>query len=56
VTAFTPRSPPGILRRSPLLAPDAVVLESGSRDLRQYAAHHLAADIEFSRAVLSQRS
>ena len=39
-----------------LLAPDAVVLESGEVETRaEYAAHHLAADIEFSRAVPSQR-
>ena len=39
-----------------LLAPDAVILESGEVETRsQYAAHHLAADIEFSRAVPSQR-
>lgn len=39
-----------------LLAPDAVILESGDLETRtEYAAHHLAADIEFSRAVPSQR-
>ncbi len=39
-----------------LLAPDAVILESGELETRaEYAAHHLAADIEFSRAVPSQR-
>jgi ketosteroid isomerase-like protein len=39
-----------------LLAPDAVVLESGEMESRdEYAAHHLAVDIEFSRAVPSQR-
>jgi ketosteroid isomerase-like protein len=39
-----------------LLAPDAIVLESGELETRaEYAAHHLAADIEFSRAVPSER-
>jgi ketosteroid isomerase-like protein len=39
-----------------LLAPDAVILESGELETRtEYAAHHLGADIEFSRAVPSQR-
>lgn len=39
-----------------LLAPDAVILESGELETRaEYAAHHLAADIEFSRAVPSER-
>jgi ketosteroid isomerase-like protein len=39
-----------------LLAPDAVILESGDLETRaEYAAHHLAADIEFSRAVPSQQ-
>lgn len=39
-----------------LLAPDAVILESGALETRaEYAAHHLAADIEFSRAVPSHR-
>lgn len=39
-----------------LPAPDAVILESGDLETRtEYAAHHLAADIEFSRAVPSQR-
>ena len=39
-----------------LLTPDAVILESGDLETRaEYAAHHLAADIEFSRAVASQR-
>jgi ketosteroid isomerase-like protein len=35
-----------------LLAPDVVILESGDRESRaEYQAHHLAADIEFSREV-----
>lgn len=39
-----------------LLAPDAVILESGElEDRAQYAAHHLSADIEFTRAVRSTR-
>lgn len=39
-----------------LLAPDAEVLESGERETRaEYRAHHLAADIEFARAVRSER-
>lgn len=40
-----------------LLAPDAVVLESGGVETRdEFRAHHLAADIEFARAVKSERS
>ena len=39
-----------------LLEADAVILESGERETRdEYAAHHLAADIEFARAVPMQR-
>ncbi len=39
-----------------LLAADAVILEGGARETRdEYAAHHLAADIEFARAVPMQR-
>jgi ketosteroid isomerase-like protein len=39
-----------------LLAEDVVVQESGDEESRaQYRAHHLAADIEFARAVRSQR-
>jgi ketosteroid isomerase-like protein len=39
-----------------LLAPDAVILEAGSREtLAEYRSHHLAADIEFARAVPSHR-
>lgn len=39
-----------------LLAPDAVVLESGDLETRaEYAAHHLGADIAFTRAVPSRR-
>jgi ketosteroid isomerase-like protein len=35
-----------------LLAPDAVVLESGDAETRaEYASHHLPADMEFARAV-----
>jgi ketosteroid isomerase-like protein len=40
-----------------LLAADAVILESGGRESRdEYAAHHLAEDIEFARAVPIGRS
>ncbi len=40
-----------------LLADDAVVLETGSVETKsEYRAHHLPADIEFARAVPSQRS
>ena len=39
-----------------LLAPDAVILESGGIESRdEYRAHHLPADIGFARAVPSQR-
>jgi len=39
-----------------LLAPDAVVLESGDLEARaEYAAHHLGADMAFVRAVPSTR-
>jgi len=39
-----------------LLAADAVILESGARESRdEYAAHHLAEDIEFARAVPIER-
>ncbi|MGH8676157.1 MAG: YybH family protein [Burkholderiales bacterium] len=39
-----------------LLAPDAVILESGAREtLEKYRAHHLQQDIEFAKAVPSQR-
>lgn len=39
-----------------LLAPDAVILESGDTESRaKYAAHHLAADIEFVQAVPGTR-
>lgn len=39
-----------------LLAPDAVILESGSVETRdEYRSHHLPADIAFARAVPSQR-
>lgn len=39
-----------------LLAPDAVVLESGSVESRdEYRSHHLPADIEFARAVPGER-
>lgn len=37
-----------------LLAPDAVILESGDREtLAEYRSHHLPADIAFTRAVPS---
>lgn len=39
-----------------LLAPDAVVLESGGMETREeYRGHHLPADIEFARAIHSER-
>lgn len=38
-----------------LLAPDAVILESGGRESRdEYRNHHLAGDIQFAQAVPSQ--
>jgi ketosteroid isomerase-like protein len=41
---------------SRLLAPDAVILESGDRETRkEYLDHHLQADIEFVRAVPTRR-
>lgn len=40
-----------------LLAPDAVILESGGRETREeYHAHHLQADIQFAQAVPTRRS
>ena len=40
-----------------LLAPDAVILESGDVETREeYRRHHLPADIEFARAVRSEHS
>jgi len=40
-----------------LLAADAVVLEGGELETRaQYAAHHLAADIAFTRALGGERA
>jgi ketosteroid isomerase-like protein len=40
-----------------LLAPDAVILESGGREsVAEYRAHHLPADIEFARGVPESRS
>lgn len=40
-----------------LLAPDAVILESGDRETRdEYRDHHLQADILFSQAVPTRRS
>jgi ketosteroid isomerase-like protein len=40
-----------------LLAPDAMILESGSAETRaEYERHHLQEDIEFARAVSSVRS
>jgi len=39
-----------------LLAPDVVIQESGDQESRaEYRSHHLAADIEFARAVRSQQ-
>ena len=52
--ALATGDPTGALR---LLAPDAVILEGGGRESRdEYAAHHLAEDIEFARAVPIERS
>lgn len=40
-----------------LLAPDAVILESGSAEsVAEYRAHHLPADIEFARAIKGTRA
>ena len=40
-----------------LLAPDAVVLESGGVETREeYRSHHLGSDMEFARAVRARRS
>jgi ketosteroid isomerase-like protein len=40
-----------------LLAPDAVILESGSAETRaEYESHHLLEDIQFAQAVHSIRS
>lgn len=40
-----------------LLAPDATILESGGAEsVAEYRSHHLAADIEFARAVREARS
>jgi len=40
-----------------LLAPDAIILESGSAETREeYQQHHLAEDIAFSRAVTTTNS
>jgi len=40
-----------------LLAPDAIILESGGVESRgEYRSHHLSGDIEFSRAVPSKTS
>ena len=40
-----------------LLAPDAVILESGDRETRaEYIAHHLGEDIKFARAVPGTRT
>jgi ketosteroid isomerase-like protein len=40
-----------------LLAPDAVILESGSAETRaEYENHHLPEDIQFAQAVHSNRS
>lgn len=39
-----------------LLAPDAVILESGGTETRaEYRSHHLPGDIAFARAVASRR-
>jgi ketosteroid isomerase-like protein len=40
-----------------LLAPDAVILESGGMETRaEYRSHHLAGDIAFAKTVKSERS
>jgi len=40
-----------------LLAPDAVILESGGRETREdYRAHHLQADMQFAQEVPTRRS
>jgi ketosteroid isomerase-like protein len=40
-----------------LLAPDAVILESGGIETRaEYRSHHLAGDIAFAKTVKSERS
>ena len=40
-----------------LLTADAVILESGGMETRaEYRSHHLPADIEFARAIASERS
>ena len=40
-----------------LLAPDAIVLESGDLETRaEYLAHHIGADIDFAKAVPSKRT
>lgn len=40
-----------------LLAPDAVILESGGMEtVAEYRAHHLSSDIEFARAIPERRS
>jgi len=44
------------VRALQLLAPDAVILESGGREtLAEYRAHHLPADIQFAQAVPGER-
>lgn len=40
-----------------LLAPDAVILESGGvEDVPEYRGHHLPADVEFARAIQGTRT
>ena len=40
-----------------LLAPDAVIIEGGGIETRaEYESHHLAADMEFAKAIPSTRS
>lgn len=40
-----------------LLAPDALIIEGGATETRaEYESHHLAADMEFAKAVPSTRS
>ena len=40
-----------------LLAPDAVIIEGGAIETRaEYEGHHLAADMEFAKAIPSTRS
>ncbi len=45
------------VRAMSMLTSDVVIMESGDRETRaEYRAHHLAADIEYARAVTDARS